>query len=68
MLEDATQAIYRSFREEKAGVSPWAARALGYLWVVAWLVWTTPIWAYPSMQRDKGERILPFSLINLFDA
>lgn len=68
MLEDAIQALFRSYRGEKGGASPWAARALGYLWVVAWMVWTTPVWTYPSMQRDKGERILPFSLMDLFSA
>lgn len=68
MLEDAIQALYRSYRGEKAGASPRAATALGYLWVLAWMVWTTPLWTYPSMQRGKGERILPFSLMNLLRA
>lgn len=68
MLEDAVQALYWSYRGEKVGASPWAATALGYLWVVAWMVWTSPVWIYPSMQRDQGGRILPVSIISLFRA
>lgn len=68
MLEDTVQAIYRLYRGEKAGASPRTATAVGYLWVVAWMVWTTPVWTYPSMQRDKSERILPFSLMNFLRA
>lgn len=65
MLEDTAQGLYRSCRRERAGAPPWAARAVGYLWVMAWMVWTTPGWTYPSMQRDKGEGILPFSLLSI---
>ena len=35
-------------------------RVSGHLWPVAWLVWTSLVWLYMSMQRDKGEPIIPF--------
>lgn len=66
VLEDTVQALCRPYVGEKVRASPWTARAVGYLWVAAWMVWTTPVWTYPSMKRDEGGRILPFSLISLF--
>lgn len=68
MMEDAVQALYRSRRGNKARTSHWAIRVQGYMWVVAWLVWSTPRWTYPLMQRDQGGGILPFSLIRLLKA
>lgn len=68
MIEDAVQAVYRSLRGDKAGQSHIAVTVLGYIWVVAWLVWSTPRWTYPVMQRYGGEPVLPFSLISLLKA
>ncbi len=68
MLEDAVQALYRARRVNRSEKSHTAANALGYVWVVAWLVWSTPRWTYPIMQRDTGGRILPLSPIGLLKA
>ena len=65
MFEDAAQAFHRYLMGNKAVNSRYAGKALGYVWVVLWLVWTTPVWRYPAMQRDKGEALLPFSLMSL---
>lgn len=65
MFEDAVQALYGYLTGNKTLKSQYAPKALGYIWVVFWLVWTTPVWKYPAMQRDKGEPLLPFSLISL---
>ena len=40
--------------------------SFGYLWVLLFLVWSTPVWIYPSIAANKGEpkdKILPFSVI-----
>ena len=61
MFEDMAQALLRRL----VGAKPIAkfgffTRTVGYIWLVAWLTWTSPIWIYPAMQRDKGEPIVPF--------
>lgn len=41
-------------------------RVIGYLWVFVFLVWSTPVWIYPSLRMNKGEEkdaVVPFSLI-----
>ncbi len=65
MIEDGVQALCPSSagktgREQRVHV---LRRLAGYLWVVAWLVWTTPGWTYPMMRRDRGDRLLPFSVL-----
>lgn len=37
-----------------------ATRAIGYVWVFTWLMWMSPVWIYPAMERDTGEPIIPF--------
>ena len=60
MIEDAVQALFKELRaEEKADKSRILTRAAGYMWVVAWLTWTSPIWIYPVMSRDTGAPIIP---------
>ena len=61
MFEDAAQALFNRLRGgEMTDKSRRATRAAGYLWVVAWLSWTSPIWIYPAMARDKGAPLVPF--------
>lgn len=63
VLEDAAQEFYRRIGRRLGG---WRARALGFVWVFAFHVWSTPAWSYPGLvDRTGGEkdRILPFSLI-----
>jgi hypothetical protein len=35
-------------------------RAVGYLWVIAWLTCMSPVWIYPAMRRDTGVPLIPF--------
>ncbi|KAL8995981.1 MAG: hypothetical protein Q9169_004397 [Polycauliona sp. 2 TL-2023] len=66
MLEDAVQAMYRSAygrkrtNEKPEGWKLW----FGSGWVLLWLFWTTPLWAYPIMQRWNGEGAVPFSVLS----
>lgn len=42
-------------------------RRLGYLWVLVFLVWSTPVWVYPAIAVNRGEpkdRVLPFSILS----
>ena len=65
MMEDAVQAIYRWYHGQKrttASPRGWK-RAFGFVWLLLWLIWTTPVWTYPVAQRSSGEGILPVSLL-----
>lgn len=63
MFEDSATALLARLRDY-IGIKPSnylvaASRLFGYCWVVAWLAWSTPIWIFPSLQRDKGNPIIP---------
>lgn len=63
LLEDAVQAISRSSIDYKQ--SPWT-KAVGYIWLVVWMSWTTPAWFYPKLMNNTGsekDQVLPFSLL-----
>lgn len=64
MFEDSVTALFTRSKKLTGGYKPYAltifvARVLGYCWVVAWLTWSTPIWIFPSLQRDKGNPLVP---------
>ncbi|ORY04455.1 membrane bound O-acyl transferase family-domain-containing protein [Clohesyomyces aquaticus] len=50
---------------KKSGVR-WWQKGIGYVWVVAWLAWSMPVWTYPAARRSQGEGILPFSILEHF--
>ncbi|KAH8172322.1 membrane bound o-acyl transferase family protein [Sarocladium implicatum] len=61
LLEDATQAVTRRFNIPKL-----IRRIMGYIWVLVFLTWTTPAWAYPALRNvdfDMGY-LLPFSVLS----
>ncbi|KAI0534843.1 membrane bound O-acyl transferase family-domain-containing protein [Xylaria digitata] len=61
LIEDAAQAGLRhstNYRSNRL------TTALGYLWVVLWLYWSSAAWFYPQMQDAAGKgALLPFSVI-----
>ncbi|KAL8672926.1 MAG: hypothetical protein Q9168_002632 [Polycauliona sp. 1 TL-2023] len=64
LIEDGMQASWQSPPGEPGTRRPsLLIRMMGYMWVVLWLVWTTPSWTYPMMKIDQGGRILPFSVL-----
>ena len=80
VLEDAVQAMWRARRARKEGKvgkgdgemtreeTPSWAKVVGYVWVVVFLTWSTPVYVYPAIRRNRGEekgRILPFSLLRV---
>lgn len=63
VLEDTAQELYR-----RVGGRPgnWRVRALGFAWVFAFQVWSTPAWFYPGLVERTGreqDNILPFSIV-----
>lgn len=65
-LEDAVQGIWRYITGEQRVKSTWGRRAIGYLWVLMFMWWSTPCWFYPGLRMntgDENEKLLPFSLV-----
>ena len=55
MLEDSVQEIYRRIFRKKENK---LAKAIGYIWVVAFLSWSTPVWVYPVVRTMEREDML----------
>ena len=70
IIEDAVQALFCFTRDSfngsrRSSPTRWI-RVLGFLWLTGFVVWSTPVWAYPAMRRNKGEEkdiVLPFSIV-----
>lgn len=65
MIEDAVQAVYRHVTgRARTPEKPMGWKAfVGYLWLLFWLGWTTPITVYPTARgtprgRDPSSAIL----------
>lgn len=54
MLEDGAQEIYRRVRGKPGSLT----RIVGYLWVLAFLSWSTAAWQYPAILITKKEDVL----------
>lgn len=80
-LEDFAEWVFRSIRlgrqpterdqksDGKGGVEraeTWQ-KAVGYLWVTSWLIFTTPAWSYQNI-RHAGSQIFPLSLTEIVQA
>ena len=69
VIEDTVRKAYRSiFGASNDIATPRILKGIGYLWVLAFLVWSIPVWIYPSMYVDKGEpkdQIIPYSVVGL---
>jgi hypothetical protein len=52
LLEDAIQELSRIFFGD---LNSRACRAVGFLWVFAFLGWSTPVWVYPVARTLKRE-------------
>ena len=65
VTEDAVQGAFRTVnRSSRSSGRPkgWQ-RAVGGVWLVFWLFWTTPGWNYPIARQNSGRGILPFTLL-----
>lgn len=71
MIEDGVQALYRTIHGYERSSQPkpprWA-RPLGFVWVLLFLIWSTPAFIFPMSAANKGEEkdeVLPFSPISM---
>ncbi|KMU76043.1 hypothetical protein CISG_05302 [Coccidioides immitis RMSCC 3703] len=64
-LEDILFTTHR-FNDERLRRGPkvFRSKALGYLWTMAFFVWTAPVWTYPAMRHSSPQKIkpVPFSV------
>jgi hypothetical protein len=58
MLEDGVQAATRGW-----GIPGPMRRLVGYVWLVSFLWWSTPIWFYPMARVGDTSEIIPFSVV-----
>ncbi|MCJ1432183.1 hypothetical protein MMC27_001539 [Xylographa pallens] len=69
VIEDGVKQTFRSSSGAKKGITATKfVKGIGYIWVMAFLVWSLPVWIYPSMYVDKGEpkdQIVPYSVVGL---
>lgn len=68
ILEDSVQAVYKSCTKNSPGSNSklphrWT-RIVGYIWLVVFMSWSTPVWSYPAIRRNQ-DPVLPFSLFGL---
>ena len=68
IIEDGAQTFYHWAMPDRkdALIHQPFAKILGYIWVVIFMVWSTPAWIYPSLYANRGEDkdlIVPFSLV-----
>jgi hypothetical protein len=61
MLEDGVQEVYRIFFGNRHGRF---CKAIGYVWLFAFLSWSTPAWAYPVVRAmEREDMMLTFSAL-----
>ena len=61
MIEDGVQVVWRKYFKSTVGM---VERAVGYAWVVYFLVWTSPIWVFPAtLNMRKEDAMLNFSAL-----
>ncbi|CZR63672.1 uncharacterized protein PAC_13569 [Phialocephala subalpina] len=55
MLEDGIQGLYRRIFGNRKRL---LREAVGYIWVFAWLCWSTPAWVYPVARTMERRDVL----------
>ena len=68
MMEDGVREIYKQFTGRKAGSTPTISeRIIGYMWVITFLIWTSPVWVFPvTLQMREEEAMLSLSALRPF--
>ena len=70
MLEDGVQAMWArvaSDRRKKRDTPLWN-KIVGFLWLLAFMTWSTPVWSYRMFQRERPgiDTPLGISIISRF--
>lgn len=56
IFEDIVVSVHKSFvPTTPASASATFSRVIGYIWVLAFLAWTTPIWVFPIYRNMRVE-------------
>lgn len=66
LLETSVIAFYRSMCASKQGAGA-IGKALGFIWVSAYLIWSTPSYLYPIMWRTNAgynDSVIPYSFFD----
>jgi len=68
MVEDLAGVAYHKVAGPSTpGLTRLWKKAVGFLWVLGWLTWTTPPWSYQNM-RHNADPLWPVSMIDTFKA
>jgi len=67
ILEDGVRTMFRWVVPDHKDASRYQSliRIFGYVYVFVFMVWSTPVWIYPSLYANKGEekdRVVPYSV------
>ena len=57
VIEDGVQYIYRTYLKPSGhqnGITMFE-RCVGYIWVVSFLVWSSPAWVFPATRNMRFE-------------
>lgn len=57
MIEDAVQVVWRKLMPSAGSSTLLQAfgKVMGYLWVVTFVVWSSPVWVYPFIREMRHE-------------
>ena len=65
VIEDGFQAAYYSLTgRSRPLVAPLLHKLFGYMWVIAFMTWSLPVWTYPQMRyvRGRTDAMYPFTI------
>ena len=65
MIEDGVQALYRQYMKGRTKrPAHMIERLVGYVWVLFFIVWTSPVWVFPTqLHMREGDALLSVSAI-----
>jgi hypothetical protein len=55
VLEDCVQAIWGKIPGSQSNAGGLFARVMGYFWVAAFVIWSSPVWIYPVILGFREE-------------
>lgn len=64
MIEDGVKELYRQLTGVTRRLPSSVESAIGYVWVLFFFVWTSPVWVYPAtLQMREEEAMLSLSAL-----
>lgn len=64
VLEDAFQAVYyNASGKPRPAKAPLLHKVVGYIWLILFLAWSTPVWSYPQFRSIRSvDRVYSFTI------